>query len=59
MSKADVLHELYEQCKDIDADDVHDLIVSAESPEEADFISGVTDLILREKQRSIIADKVF
>ena len=59
MSKNEVLHELYEQCRDIEFDQSHELIVNAASKEEADFIRGVTDLILWEKQKKVIAEKRF
>ena len=59
MSKSEVLHELYEQCKDIDFDESFDLILAAPTREEANFIRGVTDLILREKQTRVIAEKRF
>lgn len=59
MSKAEVLHELYNLCNEINFDDSHELISSAKSEEEAAFFKVVTDFVLQQKQKKVIAEKRF
>ena len=59
MSKAKVLHELYDLCNEINFNDSHEIISSAQSEEEADFFKTVTDFILQQKQKKVIAEKRF
>ncbi len=59
MSKTEILHELYEQCKDIDFDESYDIVSSAKNPDEKDFFKTVTDFILCQKQKKAIAEKRF
>ena len=59
MSKAEILHELYQQCSEINFNDSHEIISGAESEEEADFFRTVTDFILQQKQKKVIAEKRF
>ena len=59
MSKAEVLHELYEQCKDINFDESYQLIKNARSEEERDFTRIVADFILQQKQKKVILEKRF
>lgn len=46
MSKSELLHELYNQCKDISFDKSPEILSSAQSEEEADFFRIVTDFVL-------------
>ena len=57
MSKAEELHELYNLCIEINFNDSHEIISSAESEAEADFFKAVTDFVLQQKK--IIAEKRF
>ena len=59
MSKSEMLHELYKTCKDLNFDETHDLIVSAESDDEKDFIRTVTDFVLQQRQQRVVAEKRF
>ncbi len=59
MSKYDVIHELYEQCKDIEFHESSELAEQAVSDEEKAFIHMVSDFILQQKQKKVIAEKRF
>lgn len=59
MSKAEILHELYEQCKEINFTESHDILASAKSQEEADFFNTITDFILQQRQKKVIAERRF
>lgn len=59
ISKTEVLHELYHLCNEINFDDTHEIISSAESEEEADFFRTVTDFVLQQKQKRVIAEMRF
>lgn len=59
MSKSEVIHELYEVCKDINIDEADDLIIQADNAEEKGFIRTLTDYILQQKQKRVVAEKRF
>lgn len=59
MSKLDVIRELYSQCKDMDIEETMELMLNAETEEEQDFISVISDFILQRKQREVIEQKRF
>lgn len=59
MSKSEVIHELYEVCKDINIDEADDLVIHAEGAEEKGFIRTLTDYILQQKQKKVVAEKRF
>lgn len=59
MSKSELLHELYNQCKEINFDESPEILSSAKSDEEADFFKIVTDFVLQQKQKKVIAEKRF
>ena len=59
MSKAEIIHELYEVCKDINIDEADELVIRAEDAEEKGFIRTLTDYILQQKQKKIVAEKRF
>ena len=59
MSIAEVLHELYILCSEINFTDSHEIISSAQSEDEADFFKAVTDFVLQQKQKKVIAEKRF
>lgn len=56
-TKAEALHELYRLCQTIEFTESDDLIEQAETEDEKIFVQVVTDCILQEKQRKIIAEK--
>lgn len=59
MSKFEVLHELYNQCKEINFNESLDILSNAKSEEEEDFFRVVTDFVLQQKQKKVIAEKRF
>ena len=59
MSKAEAAKKLYEECKDMDIDETMELVFNAETEEEQDFFSMLSDFILQRKQKKVIAQKRF
>ena len=59
MSKAEAAKKLYEECKDMDIDETMELVLSAETEEEQDFFSMLSDFLLQKQQRKVIAQKRF
>lgn len=59
MADISIIRNLYNQCKDMDIEESIDLLLKAESKEEQDFISLVSDFVLQRKQREIIEQKKF
>ena len=59
MSRSEAIHELYEQCKDMDFDESYQLIKDARSEEERHFIWAVSDYILQQKQKKVLLEKRF
>ena len=59
MSKSEVFHELYEQCKDLNFDETYPLIKNAKSEEEKNFLRNITNYILQQKQKTVIREKRF
>ena len=59
MSKYEAIHELYEQCKTIEFNETSELMEQAKSTEEKDFINLVTDFVLQQKQRTVVAERRF
>ena len=59
MSKAEAAKKLSEECKDMDIDETMELVLNAETEEEQDFFSMLSDFILQRKQKKVIAQKRF
>lgn len=59
MSKAEAAKKLYEECKDMDIDETMELVLNAETEEEQDFFSMLSDFILQRKQKKVITQKRF
>ena len=59
MLKAEAAKKLYEECKDMDIDETMELVLNAETEEEQDFFSMLSDFILQRKQKKVIAQKRF
>ena len=59
MSKAEAIHELYEVCKKINIEEADDLVVQAEDEGEKGFIRTMTDYLLQQKQKKVVAEKRF
>ena len=52
MSKSEIVHELYEQCKDLNFDDTYQLIKNAKSEEERDFLRVSNELYITTKTKT-------
>ncbi len=59
MTKYEILHELYEQCKKIEFNETSDIMSMAETTEEKNFFNLITDYILQQKQKKVIEEKRF
>ncbi len=59
MTKSEILHQLYNECTEIEFDESYDLMKEAKTEEERNFIKLVTDYVLQVKQKKIIAEKRF
>ncbi len=59
MSKSEVVHELYEICKDINVEEADDLVIQAEDAEEKGFIRTLTDYVLQQEQKRVVAERRF
>ena len=59
MSKLEVIHNLYEECKSLSIGDTYALIKNAESQEEKEFVGIVIDFVLQQKQKEVIREKRF
>lgn len=54
MSNIEVVRQLYERCKDMDFDETRELVLMAESEEEIEFFSLLSDFILQKQQQEVI-----
>ena len=52
MSKAEAARKLYEECKDMDIEETMDLVLSAETEEEQDFFSMLSDFYIAKKAKA-------
>ena len=59
MSNIEAAKKLYDTCKDMDLEETLELVLSAETQEEQDFFSMISDFILQRMQRKVIAEKRF
>ncbi|SET73683.1 hypothetical protein [Lacrimispora sphenoides] len=59
MSKTEAAIRLYELCKDMDIEETLDLVLNAETQEQQDFFSMLSDFILQKKQMKVIAQKIY
>lgn len=51
--------KLYELCKDMDIEETMTLVLNAESQEEQEFFSMLSDFLLQRKQKEVIEQKKF
>lgn len=54
MSKSEMLHNLYEECMNIELSEISELIKNAQSEGEKKFINCVIDCILQIKQKAVV-----
>ena len=59
MSGIEAAKKLYNTCRDMDIEETMELVLNAETEEEGEFLSLVSDFILQRKQREVIAQKEF
>ena len=58
-SKIEAAKRLYAICRDMDIEETMELVLNAESEEEGEFFSLLSDFILQRKQKEVIARKEF
>ena len=54
-----IMKRLYEQCRGMDIHDTLDLIFRAETDEEKEFFSLISDFLMQTQQREVIENKGF
>ncbi len=59
MSGTGAAKKLYDTCRDMDIEETMELVLNAETEEEGEFFSLLSDFILQRKQREVIAQKEF
>lgn len=59
MTEIEAVKKLYYTCRNMDIDDTMELVLSAETEEEGEFFSMISDFILQRKQREVIAQREF
>lgn len=58
MDKSNKLHELYKEMNNINTEEFFRLISNAENEEEREFFIMITDVILKQKQRKVIMNRI-
>ena len=59
MSGIEAAKKLYDTCRDRDIEETMELVLNAETEEEGEFFSLLSDFILQRKQKEVIAGKEF
>jgi len=59
MSTNDALKMLYKECLKLEPDEATQLILSAETEEEQEFYSMVSDFVFQHRQRKVIEENRF
>ena len=59
MSDVNAIKELYNKCKELDAEETMELALNAETEEEQRFIEMISDYILQLKQKEVVAQGKF
>ncbi|WP_313345092.1 hypothetical protein [Lacrimispora sp.] len=59
MSTNEALKMLYKECMKLDPDETIQLILGAETEEEQEFYSTISDLVLQQRQRKVIEENRF
>ncbi|WP_313185068.1 hypothetical protein [Lacrimispora sp.] len=59
MSTNETLKMLYKECMKLDPDETTQLILGAETEEEQEFYSMISDLFLQQRQRKVIEENRF
>ena len=59
MSNIEVAKQLYNICRNMDLDETMQLVLSADTVEEQEFFSMLSDFILQQRQKEVIQQKKF
>ena len=59
MSNIEAAKQLYNTCKNMDIDETMQLVLSADTVEEQEFFSMLSDFILQQRQKEVIQQKKF
>ena len=59
MSNIEAAKQLYNICRNMDLDETMQLVLSADTVEEQEFFSMLSDFILQQRQKEVIHQKKF
>ena len=59
MSNIEAATQLYNICRNMDLDETMQLVLSADTVEEQEFFSMLSDFILQQRQKEVIQQKKF
>ena len=59
MSNIEAAKQLYNICRNMDLDETMQLVLSADTVEEQEFFSMLSDFILQQRQKEVIRQKRF
>ena len=59
MSNIEAAKQLYNICRNMDLDETMQLVLSADTVEEQEFFSMLSDFILLQRQKEVIQQKKF
>lgn len=57
MSNIEAAKQLYNICRNMDLDETMQLVLSADTVEEQEFFSMLSDFILQQRQKEVIQQK--
>ena len=59
MSNIEAAKQLYNICRNMDLDETMQLVLSADTVEEQEFFSMLSDFILQQRQKEVIQQKKY
>jgi len=59
VSNIEAAKQLYNICRNMDLDETMQLVLSADTVEEQEFFSMLSDFILQQRQKEVIQQKKF
>lgn len=59
MNQNDLIHNFFTQCMEFNLNNTNELLQKAKSNAEKDFIILITDFVIQQKQKQIIAENKF
>ena len=59
MSNIEAAKQLYNICRNMDLDETMQLVLSADTVEEQEFFSMLSDFILQQRQKEVIQQQKF